>query len=332
MPIDRHTPYTFKNGFKTNNRIVVPPMASQTADENGFVTDRTVEHYKRLTESNAGIIFVEYTFVHESGKSELNQLGADSDAHISGLKKIASTIHQSNALAGLQLVHAGGKTSSGLTHSALMAPSAIPVPVKEENLCTPKPMTDKEIQNWIEWFTAAAGRGVEAGFDVIELHAAHGYGLNQWLSSLTNKRKDFFGRSIEGRSQLLRQIAAKVKEKYPEVLLSIRLPAQDHLDGGLTIEEMHWVVSQLELLGVDLLDVSSGIGGWRRPQQRPGQGYLVEEATRIKSRTDVPVIGVGGIKTGDFIDEILLDAKVDFAAVGRAVLEDPLLWSKTHLD
>ncbi len=331
MSINRHTPYRFKTGQTMRNRVIVPPMASQTADESGFVTDRTIEHYRRLGRSNAGLIFVEYSFIHQTGKGEANQLGADSDANVPGLKQIASALHQSSAMAGLQLVHVGGKTSTDLTGTPLMGPSAIPVPVKGWEPETPMPMTEDQIQNWTEWFVEAARRAAAAEFDFVELHAAHGYGLNQWLSPLTNKRKDSFGGTIEGRSRLLLRIAEKIRGTYPNILLSVRLPAQDHLDGGLTVDEMAWVVSQLESIGVDLIDVSSGIGGWRRPEGRSGQGYLVADASQLKAQTAVPVMGVGGIETGEFIDEILDAAQVDFAAVGRAILQDPESWSRKNL-
>lgn len=331
MAINRYTPYRFKNGLTTQNRVVVPPMASQTADENGNVTDRTVEHYKRLAQSNAGLIFAEYTYIHITGRGEKNQLGANSDANIPGLKKIASIIHQSGAIAGLQLVHVGGKTSIDLTGSPLMGPSAVPVPVKGWTPGEPIPMTNEQIQDWISWFIVAVGRAVAADFDLIELHAAHGYGLNQWLSPLTNRRSDSFGGTIEGRSQLLLKIAREIKSQYPNTLLSVRLPAQDHFEGGLTVREMNWVVAQLESAGVDLINVSSGIGGWRRPEGKTGQGYLVADAAKIKSHTAIPVIGVGGVETGEFIDEILLAQKVDFAAIGRAILQNPTMWSKENL-
>lgn len=331
MFINRHTPYRFKNGLVMKNRVVVPPMASQTADESGFVTEQTIEHYERLGRSSAGLIFVEYSFVHQTGKGEANQLGANSDANIPGLRRIASVLHKSSALAGLQLVHVGGKTSTALTRTPLMGPSAIAVPVKGWEPETPMQMTENQIQNWTEWFEEAAGRAVAADFDFVELHAAHGYGLNQWLSPLTNKRTDSFGGTIEGRSRLLLQIASKIKATYPNTLLSVRLPAQDYLDGGLTVDEMAWVVSQLESIGADLIDVSSGIGGWRRPEGKSGQGYLVADAAKLKSQTSVPIMGVGGIETGEFIDEILETAQVDFAAVGRAILQDPEKWSRQNL-
>lgn len=329
--LNRHTAYKFKNGASSQNRVVVPPMASQTADKDGFVTDITVEHYSRLAQAKAGLIFVEYTFVHRTGKGEANQLGAYTDEQISGLARISSAIHLSSALAGLQLVHAGGKTSTELTGTHLMAPSAIPVPVKGWQPEAPIAMTFDQIHDWVDWFVAAAGRAAAANFDLVELHAAHGYGLNQWLSPLTNQRQDSFGGSIEGRSRLLLQIVTKIKAVYPNLLLSVRLPAQDHMDGGLTVQEMAWVVSQLELVGTDIIDVSSGIGGWRRPDGKMGQGYLIADAAQLKAHISVPVIGVGGIETGSFIDHVLQTNKVDFAAVGRAILQNPGEWDLKNL-
>lgn len=330
MNLSRHTSFRFKNGLIMKNRVVVPPMASQTANEYGFVTEKTLEHYQRLSLSNAGLIFVEYSFVHQTGKGEANQLGIDSDFMISGLKKISSLIHNSSAIAGIQLVHVGGKTTTNITGFPLMGPSAVSVPVKGWVPEEPEVMNTQQIEDWINQFVAASHRAVAAGFDLVELHAAHGYGLNQWLSPITNKRTDSYGGTIEGRSRLLLQIASRIKLEHPNTLLSVRLPAQDYLNDGLTIQDMSWVVSRLEAIGVDLIDVSSGIGGWKRPEGKSGEGYLIADAAQIKSYTRVPVIGVGGIESGEFIDEILQEGKIDFAAVGRAILKDPESWRQKN--
>lgn len=327
----RFQPYRFRNGRTTKNRVVVPPMASQTADEQGFVTAATLEHYARLSRSGAGIVMVEYSFVHQTGKAEERQLGVSLWEQVDGLAKVAATIQASGALAGLQLVHAGGKTSSALTGQPLMGPSNVSVPVKGVELEASISMSLQQIEHWEHWFLAAAQRAHKAGFDMVELHAAHGYGLSQWLSPLTNQRADCFGKSIKGRSCLLLRMVRRMKEELPELLLAVRLPAQDHLVGGLTVDEMVSVAKQLELAGVDLVDVSSGIGGWRRPEGRDQQGYLVEDAASLKKHLTVPVIGVGGIETGAFVDQILQEQKVDFAAVGRAILRDPLLWGQVNL-
>lgn len=331
MNYTRWSPYRFKNGKTARNRVVVPPMASQTADTSGFATAATVKHYKNLGRSGAGIVFAEYSYIHQSGKGEPNQLGADSDEKIYGLHLVAQALQKKGALAGLQIVHVGGKGGTELTGGALLGPSAIPVPMKGAALETPQEMDLGQIKAMRSWYLAAAARAQQAGFDLVELHAAHGYGLNQWLSPLTNQREDAYGGNIAGRSLLLREIAAEIKFHFPELLLSIRLPAQDHFPQGLTAEEMAWVVSELELIGADLIDVSSGIGGWRRPRGVEGQGYLVGDAALLKQATSLPVIGVGGIQTGSFIDEILTQGKVDFAAVGRAILSAPYAWKKQQM-
>lgn len=331
MKLDRLSSYKFKNGKIAPNRVVVPPMASQTADSEGHATKKTVEHYVNLASSGAGLIFVEYSHIHFSGKGEANQLAVDSDDKIMGLKKVASAIKENGALAGLQLVHVGGKTTTELTHGSFMAPSSIPVPVKGWEAEIPQAMTLDQIELWVQWFVQAAHRATLAGFDFVELHAAHGYGLNQWLSPITNQRQDEFGGSIARRAKLLFRIVTEIKNQIPDLLLAVRLPAQDHFIGGLSANEMVWVVKQLENLGVDLLDVSSGIGGWKRPEGHQGQGYLVPDAMLLKANISIPVIGVGGIETGSFIDELVSNHKVDFTAVGRAILSNPLSWGLTHL-
>jgi len=331
MKLTRWSAYQFKNGKTAQNRVVVPPMASQTADRQGFATEKTIQHYRSLSQSGAGLVFVEYSFVSSEGKGEVNQLGISQDGHVFGLSQISSAIRLEGALAGLQVVHAGSKTSTEIAGAKLQAPSAHPVPVKGWEPEVPFEMSEDQIQKWILDFTQAAARAQNAGFDFIEVHAAHGYGLNQWLSPLTNKRTDSFGGGIEGRAKLLFEIVKSIKVSAPELLVAVRLPAQDHHEGGLTFQEMIWVARHLEKLKVDLIDVSSGIGGWRRPTGHSGQGYLVADAYELKKHLSIPVIGVGGIETGAFIDQILELEKIDFAAVGRAILQNSLAWKDLNL-
>jgi NADPH2 dehydrogenase len=329
--LDRWSELPLPNGKALRNRVVVPPMASQTADENGFVTEATLEHYRGLSEAQAGLVFVEYTFVDPSGRSEDNQLGIQTDLHVLGLSKLAKTIRNSGALAGIQITHGGGKTERSMTGGVLMAPSAVAVPVKDRQLETPDPMNEKEIELWLSAFARAADRAVEAGFDVLEFHSAHGYGLNQWLSPLTNQRGDSYGAGLEGRMLLLLKIIKVVRAKHPELLLSVRMPGQDFIEGGLRPEDTIRVARVLEAAGVSLIHVSSGIGGWRRPSARVGEGYLVSEAAQIQAAVQVPVIGVGGIESGAYIDESLLAKRFALAAVGRAILKNPKQWGETHL-
>ncbi len=326
--IHRLTPLTLTNQTTLANRIVVPPMASGTADLNGFVTEETVSHYSRLGKASPGLLIVEYSFVHPSGRSEARQLGINLDQQISGLARIAATISHSGAVAGIQLTHAGGKTERCFSGGALQSPSGVIVPVKDRTLEAPTEMSLAEIRDWKNWFIKAAGRAVKAGFDLVELHAAHGYGLNQWLSPITNKRTDDYGGSIMNNARIILEIVREIRSQHPDLLLSVRLPRQDFIDGGLTISDAVLVAQRLEHAGVNIVDISSGIGGWKRPVTRRGEGYLIEEAAIIQSQLSVPVIGVGGIETGAFIDDLLHANKVSLAAVGRAVLRDPDKWGK----
>ena len=307
-------------------------MASGTATLAGFSTKETHEHYARLSQSGAGLVIVEYTFVHASGRSEANQLGISGDEHIQGLSDLAKAIHLGGALAGIQTTHGGGKSSFELTGGNLMGPSAIAVPVKGDSLEIPQAMTAADIAMWKKSFVEAAHRATLAGFDLVEFHSAHGYGLNQWLSPITNQRTDEYGQTLAGRSRILQEIMQQVRENHPELILSVRMPGQDFLDGGLTTSDTIEIAKMLEAAGVDIIHVSSGIGGWRRPAPRIGEGYLVEEAAEIQAHIKIPVIGVGGIETGEYIDRSLQCRRFSLAAIGRAILNDPKTWAANNLD
>lgn len=319
------------NNKTLRNRVVVPPMASATADLEGFVTSETINHYQQLTEARPGLLIVEYTSVHATGKSEVNQLGIQSDAHIEGLLNISQLIRKSGAVAGIQLTHGGAKTEKELTGGFLMGPSAIAVPVKGQDMGIPDPMNKDEIEMWKSAFIAGSDRAVAAGFDLIEIHSAHGYGLNQWLSPITNKREDEYGKDNNGRMRLLLEIVNAVRTKHPKLLISVRMPGQDFTEEGLTISDTIAIAQSLEKAGVDIIHVSSGIGGWRRSSMRTGEGYLVDEAARIQVAVRVPVIGVGGIQTGKYIDQGISTGQFSLAAVGRAILESPRGWGENNL-
>lgn len=329
--LNRHRPLSLTKGRHLANRVVIPAMASQTAGSDGFVTEATKAHYQRLSAAGAGLVFLEYSYVHISGRSEANQLGASSDLQVKGLSELARILKSSGALAGIQLTHAGGKTSRDLTRGHLMGPSDVAVPVKGEILEAPTPMSKEQIYDWIEVFALAAKRAEMAGFDMVELHSAHGYGLNQWISPITNQRSDEFGGSLGNRLRLITLIIEKIKTESPSLMISVRIPGQDHLEGGLTIEDGILIARHLESIGVDIINVSSGIGGWRRPRERKGEGYLVPEAISIQSQVSVPVIGVGGIETGDFIDGLVENGSLQLAAVGRAILKNPAEWASKNL-
>jgi NADPH2 dehydrogenase len=328
----RFQPLHLRSGKTARNRVVVPAMASGTADERGFATPVTATHYGRLAESGAGIVMVEYSFVSREGRSEANQLGADRDEQVPGLMRVAEAIGARGALSFLQLTHAGGKSERALTGGRLLTPSGVRVPAKDRELEDPgEPASFEEIESLRRSFADAVGRAERAGFDGVELHSAHGYGLNQWLSGVTNRRQDEYGGSLEGRMRFLLELVTAIRAAAPSLLVSVRIPGQDWIEGGLSLGEMKRVARELERAGADLINVSSGLGGWRRPIERRGEGYLVDEATVIQGAVDVPVIGVGGIETGEYIDRALAERWFRLAAVGRAILKDPRSWGEKVL-
>jgi len=320
--MNRKTPLHIKSNI-LSNRVVIPPMASETANEAGYVTEKTIEHYTNLKKAHVGLLMVEYSFVHASGRSESNQLGINDDLQIPGLTQLAAIIKASGAIAGIQLTHSGGKTESHFTDGVMHSPSGIVVPVKDKVLETPDVMTDDDITSWKKWFFEAATRAVKSGFELVELHAAHGYGLNQWLSPITNKTNYRLG--------FLLDIVSTIRSAYPHLLLSVRMPGQDFIEGGLTTSDSIKIAKSLEAVGVDIINVSSGIGGWKRPRERSGEGYLVAEAEIIQRAVSIPVIGVGGIESGKYIDQVISEKKISLAAVGRAILKNPLAWGEANL-
>jgi NADPH2 dehydrogenase len=323
LRLDRWSPLPFKNGLVARNRVVIPPMASKTADGHGIPTENSFHHYQNLNRAGAGIIFVEYTLVHSTGRSDPNQMGLDSDSQILAHRNLVSIIKASGALAGIQLVHAGGKSAKEFTGGPLLGASAIVVPTVEKQLECPLELNIKEIETYQSWYVDAAVRAAKAGYDIVELHCAHGYGLNQWLSPLTNQRRDDYGGSLKNRSKMLLEIFQKIRTALPDKILGVRLPGQDHLEGGLLPADMIFIAQQLQQEGADFLDVSSGIGGWRRPRDRVGEGYLLAEAAFIQYKVQIPVIGVGGIESGDFIDRSVGSGEVALTAVGRKILNNP---------
>lgn len=309
---------------RLKSRLVLPPMASGTGDEAGRVTAETRAHYARIVTGHQGLSFVEYTYVHDAGRSEPRQLGLSRAEHQEGLAELATLVRSRGAVPAIQLTHAGAKTERELIGRKPLGASAVPVPAYGGDVPAPEPMDDEAIAELLAAFVTAAQRAERAGFQVIEIHAAHGYFFNQWLSPLTNRRGDRHGGSQAARSALLLELIARLRQVLrTDTLLSLRFPAQDRLEGGLTLAETSWLAQRVETAGVDVLNVSSGLGGWRRGREQRGEGYLVGDAAELRPFLRIPVIGVGGIHSLDYCREVLERQSVDLLAVGRAILENP---------
>jgi len=304
--------------LELRNRIVMPPMATELAGRRGEVTPRLIDHYVERVEG-LGLIIVEHSYVDVGGRLSPLQLGAYDDSLVPGLARLADAVHRLGTPIALQINHAGRRTTSFDCGRQPVAPSPISLPEGE----VPRELLREEVEGLVERFCQAARRVVEAGFDAVEVHGAHGFLLNQFVSPLSNRRSDEYGGSLENRMRFPLQIIAQIRKRIGgDFPLFYRLGADDRTQGGLTIEDSKVFAQRLVEAGVDLIDVSGGLCG-SRPPDLTGPGYFVPLAKAIKGVVDVPVVGVGGITTPEFADEVIRRGRADLVAVGRAILADP---------
>lgn len=311
--------YTIKNTtFK--NRIVMAPMCMYQSDkEDGQVTDWHRIHYPARAVGQVGLIILEATAVEPQGRISAQDLGIWEDGHVEGLAELVRLMKLHGSKTGIQLAHAGRKAT---VDGAIQAPSAIAF---SDQYKLPVEMSVEEIQETVEAFKAAAVRSKQAGFDVIELHAAHGYLINQFLSPLSNKRSDEYGGSAENRYRILKEIIDGVNEVWDGPLF-VRISAHDYTEGGMTpelyVEMTKWMKDQ----GVDLIDVSSGAVVPAKINAFPG--YQVPFAETIKHKTPIEVGAVGLITNALHAEEILQNERADLVFLARELLRDPY-WAYT---
>ena len=300
------------------NRLVLPPMHTGLASERGEVTQPLIRHYTQRA-NGPGLVIIEHSYVSRDERLSQNQLGIHDDSLIQGLARLVETVHRLKTPVAAQINHAGRLSNSKITGTQPIAPSSIPASDEKE---IPRELSASEIEAIVERFVEAARRALKAGFDIVEIHGAHGFLLNQFLSPLANKRLDRYGGDLEGRMRLPLEIVRKVRAEIGNVPLFYRLGADDMRPEGLTLEDSKKVAVELASAGVDVIDVSGGLGGARHPESKE-EGYLVHLAEGIKSVVKIPVIAVGGIVTGAFADSVVRDGRADLVAVGRAMLNDP---------
>lgn len=307
------------NGLELKNRIVMAPMATNMATAEGRVTDRHIRHYIARAEGGVGLVILEHTYIAIEGKLARNQTGLYDDSLIPELKRLVDAIHKAGTKVIIQLTHAGARTTSEMTGSQPVGPSAVVLPGGIE---TPKALTIPEIKSIVSAFIEGSRRAIEAGCDGVELHGAHGFLLNQFISPYTNHRKDEYGGSLENRTRFATEIIGEVKRILGNKPLFYRFGADDMIEGGLTPEEGRKVAPLLEQAGVSVLDISGGLGVGDS-YSFTEQGFFVPLAEGIKSVVNIPVIGVGNITEPEFADRIIRENRVDMAAIGRKLLADP---------
>jgi len=314
------------------NRVFVSPMCEYSSID-GFANDWHFVHLGGRAVGGAGLVLTEATAVLPEGRISPQDLGIWKDDHIESLARIVRFIHEQGSAAGMQLAHAGRKASTyapGKGHGRIpegeggwnnvVAPSALPF---TEGYPMPQALSIDGIQNIASAFAAAARRACEAGFRVIEIHAAHGYLIHEFLSTFSNQRTDAYGGSFENRTRILREIVAAVRDSWPErAPLFVRISATDWIDGGWDIQQSVELARQLKELGADLIDCSSG-GNVAHAKIPAGPGYQTQFAEQIRREAGILTGAVGMITSPVQAEHIIVTGQADAVVIAREFLRDP---------
>ncbi len=332
------TPITLRN-VELKNRVVISPMC-QYSSKDGLANDWHMVHLGKFAQGGAGAVFVEATAVHPNGRITHGDMGIWSEAHVPPLKRIAAFVKGQGAMPSMQLAHAGRKASMqrpwhgngpidatdrarGEDIWPIVAPSAIPM---DEGWLTPSALAESEIKSLRENWRNATLRTLDAGFEILEMHSAHGYLFHEFLSPLTNKRNDGYGGDLAGRMRFPLEVAETIREVWPKNLpLFTRISSVDGLDGGWTIADSVVYARELKARGVDVIDCSSGglIGSATAARIPRGLGFQVPFAERIRKEADIKTMSVGLIVEPQQAETVLQNGQADLIAIGREALFNP---------
>jgi 2,4-dienoyl-CoA reductase-like NADH-dependent reductase (Old Yellow Enzyme family)/thioredoxin reductase len=320
-------------GLKLANRAVMSAMGTGYCSMQGEVTDRLLAYLKRRS-GGAGLIITEVCAVHPLGKCLVHELGVYDESFLPGLERLAQTVRAGGSAVALQLGHGGRETFESVIGEQPVAPSPIP---SQTLMQVPRSLTKEEIAELVGCHAAGARRAREAGFDAVEVHAAHGYLINQFLSPYSNNREDEYGGDTEGRFRFAREIVREIRREVgSDFPIIFRFSASELVEGGYDLDYVLPLLPQLEQDGVDAFHVSCGVydapGNPTIPGMHHPQGFNVDRASRVKEEVGVPVIVVGKIHDPRLADEILAGGKADLVAFGRQHLADPLFLRKAAED
>ena len=314
------------------NRFVRSATHDFLAEEDGSVSDRNVALYARLAEGEVGLIITGHAYVSPEGKASPRQIGASSDAHLPGLTRLVREVHAFPSRIVLQIAHAGRQTKDKICGCVPLAPSAVIEPVMK---VMPREMTEADIDLTVRHFVQAAERAAQAGFDGVQLHAAHGYLLSSFFSPHSNRRTDDWGGSTENRARLAVDILRGIKKACgPDFPVLIKMNSSDFLPGGLEVEECVVLSRILAREGIDAIEVSGGTSEARKGSMWPGvrtedeEGYFLAAAARVKAAVPVPVLGLGGFRTLRVMERALAEGQADLISLSRPFVREPFLVKK----
>lgn len=327
---------TWIGSLELKNRSVRSATWSGVGDERGYVTDRAVSFYKELGAGGIGLVVTGYQHVLPNGRQLQYAIGNYEDEQIEGLSRLAAAVHEAGGRIIPQIVHVGSRANPELIPEGqdIWAPSAIADPVSGR---MPKEVTKSDIQLLVEAYAAAARRAKAAGFDGVQLHGAHGYGINQFLSGFWNRRGDGYGGNLKNRYRFLAEVLEAVRgEVGDDFPILIKLNGHDYLDGGIVPDQAVEIAKRLADDGIDAIEVSAGSAGAPKDKSpsRTGivkeedEAYLLDLAILIKQAVRVPVITVGGIRSWNTVNDILADGKADYVAMCRPFIREPHLMNR----
>ena len=315
------------NGLKLSNRFVRSATWEGMAGDDGSVTPPLVDLMARLAEGGVGLIISSHAYITPEGQAGRKQIGVYQEALVPGLRQMTGAVHEQGGRMVLQLAHAGGFARSKLTGQTPLAPSAL----EGFSKILPKEMTPEDIQEVTEAFGLAAQRAKAAGFDGVQIHAAHGYLLSQFLSPFFNKRLDDYGGTVENRyrvlGQVLKKVRATVGDDFPVL---VKLNSQDFLEGGLRLEDSVKIGGWLQEDGIDAIELSGGTlnSGALSPSRsdittEEQEAYFTEGAKAFKKKVTVPLLLVGGIRSWPVAERIIEQGIADYISMSRPFIREP---------
>lgn len=315
-------------GMHLGNRLVRSATWEGMCDADGRPTSKLASYYGTLAQGGVGLIISGYAYIRPDGKQLPGQLGVYTDEFIPGLRLLAEAVHREAGRLCIQLVHCGGQTAEKVIGQKPVAPSSFSTAQYPE---IPEELTEEGITDIVRSFAAGARRAKEAGCDAVQLHVAHGYLINQFLSPLTNRRGDVYGGNVEGRCRFMmevyRAVRGAVGNDFPVLA---KLNGSDNLEGGLTLDDAVVAARYLDEEGIDALEVSGGTpasGGESPVRQgidsRDREAYNLPQAYRIKNAVGCPVMVVGGLRSFELVDGIIRREEADFAAFSRPLIREP---------
>jgi 2,4-dienoyl-CoA reductase-like NADH-dependent reductase (Old Yellow Enzyme family)/thioredoxin reductase len=324
------SPFRIKH-CSLSNRIVMPGLASFLIENDGSITDKAIEHYRMRASGGPAMVIVEACAVSQEGIVSLHQARIYDDRFVEGLSRIAQVIRAEGSVPAVQIHHGGRQTSARVIKRKPVSASDLPCPTISGEV---EPLTIGGIQEIIFKFGEAARRAMEAGFDLIEIHGAHGYLVNQFLSSFSNVRKDRYGGDIEGRARFAVEIVQELRRRLgPAFPVSFKISAQEFVPNGLTVEESIELLELIVAAGVDIVQVSAGNDAtpeWICQPMFMDKGCLSGSAAEIRKALHVPVMAVGRINDPVVAEEIIRQGRADLVCIGRGLLADPEMPNKAR--